>query len=348
MELSHAARHALGVATAVALFTGCNAGASGVGQQIAPASDASSIRHRPVSLIRPDVPLLHRRVVALHPARVNPNCCARLLFVSDPGASAVQVYDVATGAYHMTLSPSAGFSKPEGECVDTPNPQHVFVTDAGASTILEFRHNGTQLSTLADPGEQPVSCSYRSTGPNSGVLAVGNVTTSPVGGLGSVSVYTRTGNTWNGPVTYFPPGFSVFFVSYQNSTLYLDGLYSLSFFGFESMSPSGAFTQIPVAAQINYPGGVQAMPNYIAVGDQAPPAGSPNIYHVLPNGQVVGSTTFSPSPGDMVQFFRRGPRIAVPDAAGTTSDIYSYSPPSYINTQIGPLVQPVGSAISYQ
>ena len=295
VELSKSAKCAFGVAAAVAILAGCSGSGSGVGSQLAPTSDSSSARARSTSVLRPGVALLHGASIASHGSHfVHPNpCCNKILFVSDSGNNTVQLFNYPSGAPLGPLTPPpGGFQQPQGECVDSPNPQHVFITNTLTSTVLEYKHTGNLVMQLSDPNEYPVSCSYRSTGPNSGVLAVGNIYSTTTG-LGSVSLYTHTGNSWSAPVTYSLGGvFSVFFVSYQNTTLYVDGLASGSFFWFGSMSTGGVFTLIPlVGGTVNYPGNVQAFTNYIAIGDQLPAAGSPNIYHVLPSGQVIGSTT---------------------------------------------------------
>jgi hypothetical protein len=352
VELSRSAKCAFGVAAAVAMLAGCSGGGNGVGSQLAPTSDSSSVRSRSTSVLRPGVALLHGASIASHGSHfVHPNpCCNKILFVSDSGNNTVQLFNYPSGALLGPLTPPpGGFQEPQGECVDSPNPQHVFITNTLTSTVLEYKHTGNLVMQLADPGQYPVSCAYRSTGPNSGVLAVANIFATS-GAPGSVSVYTHTGNTWSAPVTYAPPGFSeVYFLSYQNTTLYLDGLFSGTFFAYASMLPGGQFTNIPlVGATVNYPGNVQAFTNYIAVGDQLPAAGSPNIYHVLPSGQVIGSTTI-PGSGDIVQFFRKGPRVVAPDVVNATANIYAYPAGSPLLAPIGsPLVQPIGSAVSHQ
>lgn len=356
MELSRSAQYAFSVAAAVGILAGCSSGGSGVGSQLAPVTDSSSVRSRSISVLSPGVPLLHRVSVGSHPVRPNP-CCNKLLFVSDSGNNTVQLFDYPSGTWVGSLPPPPppGFMTPQGECVDTPNPQHVFIANTAASTILEYAHTGatgTLVHQLPDPGQYPVSCSYRSTGPNSGMLAVGNIHAASGPGGGSVSVYTLTNNVWGTPVTYSPPGFTyVYFVSYQNATLYLDELASsATVFQFDSMSPSGTFTPIPlIGGSVTFPGNVQAFSNYVAVGDQVPAAGSPTIYQVLvPSGQVSGSTTITGS-GDIVQFFRKGSRIVAPDAINATANIYNYPGANTILAPISaPLVQPIGSAVSHQ
>jgi hypothetical protein len=62
------------------------------------------------------------------------------------------------------------------------------------------------------------------------------------------------------------------------------------------MSQSVAFTPIPLfglcPCPINFPGGAQAVGTNLGVGDQRPSPGFPNIYHIDPTGQVIGSTSF--------------------------------------------------------
>lgn len=303
----------------------------------------------------PGIAARHGTALGTHALRPNP-CCVRTLFVSDPGANAVQLYQYPSGTYLGAVPQPPALSQPQGECVDATNPQHVFVANTSASTIVEYAHSGAYVMQLADPGEYPVDCAYRQTGPTSGVLAVSNIyTTSGPPYSGSISIYTNTGGVWTGPTIYNPPGTAdrqLYYIDYRGTTLYIDGFhYSLQFF-FMKMSQSGTFTQIALSSApcggINFPGGVQRIGNYLAVGDQSPNSGCPNILHVLPNGVVTGSTTLSPPPGDLVQFFHRGPRVVAPDYFGGSADIYAYPGGALVTPVSGTLVQPLGSAISHQ
>lgn len=336
----------------VALLAGC-----GGNNALQPSiTDGTSPALKRVSMLPPGVAVLHGTALGTH-ALMHPNpCCVRTLFVSDYGAGRVQLYQFPSGTYQGQLPqptvPAAPFSAPEGECVDTTNPQHVFIANSGASTVDEYTHNGTFVVELSDTGWIPISCSYLQTSPTTALLAVGNYAATS-GASGSVSVYTENAGVWSGPVIHAPSGNQtlIYYVAYMNNKLYLDLLNSGTF-EFMKMSPLGNFTPIPLfglcPCPINFPGGVQAVGSYLAVGDQRPSLGFPNIYHIAPTGQVLSSTTLSPSPSDLVQFFRRGSRVVGPDAAGANADIYSYSSGTLMTPITTTLVQPVGSAVSHQ
>ncbi|MGB8521143.1 MAG: hypothetical protein WCD38_13370 [Candidatus Tumulicola sp.] len=301
-------------------------------------------------------PAMHRTTLGRHPL-LQPNpCCTRTLFVSDQQGDEVQLYKFPNGNYLGQLpQPPETFIQPEGECVDATNPQHVFVTNLYSSTIDEYTHSGVYVMHLNDAGENPVSCAYRQTGSTSGVLAVGNLQTASLGG-GSISIFTNNAGTWSGPTIYTPSGTStyyVYFVAYKGTALYIDGLLDATQFFFMKMSQSGMFTPVALfgtscPCTINLPAGVQQIGNYLAVGDQTPSPGSPNIYHVLPSGQVIGSTILSPSPSELVQFFRQGSDLVGPDYMGANADIYSYPGGSLLTPIAGGVVGPVGSAVSHQ
>jgi hypothetical protein len=342
---------------AAVLLAGCGGNAA---PHPALASGASAALGT-ASVARPGVALRHGIALGAHAIRPNP-CCVQTLFVSDVGANAVQLYQYPNGTYQGQLPPptlpAAPFNQPQGECVDVTNPQHVFIANTSASTIDEYTHSGAFVAQLSDSGEYPVSCAFRqTTNATSGVLAVGNIETIPGPFGGNISVYTETNGVWTGPTIHNPPGagdWRVFFVDYKGTTLYLDATHYSGQFAFLRMSPGGAFTQIALSGApcftVNFPGGVQQVGSYLAVGDQLPNAGCPNILHVLPSGAVIGSTTLSPSPSDLAQFTRKGTRIVGPDISGSppNADIYSYGSGSLLTPITSPLVAPIGSAISHQ
>ena len=342
-----AATTVAGVVFSTALLAGCG-GSNAL--QPSPAGGASAAIGIPFLGV-PGVAVRRGTALGTH-ALLRPNpCCVQTIFVSDFGANEVQLYKFPNGNYVGQLpQPPETFSLPVGECVDATNPQHVFVANDGMSTIDEYTHGGVYVMHLADTGEEPVSCAYRQTGPTSGLLAVGNNATSTLG-PGSISVYVNNAGVWSGPTTYMPPGSPfVDFVAYKGSTLFFDA-HAAGVVHFMSMSPTGAFTVIPIArppCPINIAGGVQQIGSYLAIGDESPSPGCPNILHVLPSGGVIGSTTLSPSPNDLVQFFRKGSKLVAPDAGGANADIYSYPGGSLLTNVTATLVSPVGSAISHQ
>lgn len=334
------------ITAAIALLAGCG----GSNQlQTSPAQGAPPMLER-ASVAAPGLAV--RRSTSSAPYRVSPNpCCVQMLFVSDAGANQVQRYKFPNGNYQGALPPPPEtFNLPQGECVDVNTPQHVFVANTNQSTIDEYTHSGVYVTHLLDTGEYPVSCAYRQTGASTGELAVGNIIATNGSG-GSVSVYTVNAGVWTGPTTYVLPGFErVYFLSYKGSKLFLD-LTNSSVFNFYAMSQTGNFTPINVNSpcQIVFPGGVQSIGNYLAVGDQTPSPGCPNIYHVLPTGVVTGATTLTPAPSDIAQFFRLGGRVVGPDGGAANADIYSYPAGALLTNVTAPgLIQPIGSAVSQQ
>ena len=300
-------------------------------------------------LALPGTAARHGSALGSHPL-LHPNpCCVQTLFVSDGGTNQVQLFKFPNGNYVGSLpQPPETFSAPAGECVDTTNPQHVFVTNEGMSTIDEYTHGGAYVMHLADPGEGPLSCAYRQTGPNSALLAVGNHFTG-MGGSGSISMYAETAGVWSGPTIYTPPAFLlVGFVAYKGNTLFLDG-YAAGAFEFSSMSPGGTFTLIPLShapCTINAPGGVQHINGYLAVGDQIPSAGCPNIYWVSRPAQswLDDSVSLTLRPRAVLS---QGFEDRCADSFGS-ADIYSYPNGALITPVTSPLVGPIGSAVSHQ
>ena len=215
----------------------------------------------PAGAVPSGVPSL--RVVALgaHPLRPNP-CCVQTLFVTDLAANQVQLFKFPQGTYLGQLpQPPERFNGVDAECVDATNPQHVFIPNQSMSTIDEYTHDGIYVMHLDDPAGFPTSCAFRSTGTNSGILAVGNFYNSNFIG-GSVSIYKVNAGVWTAPATYYPSNDpSVYYMDYKNDTLFLDVTYAGTF-GLLKMSPIGHFTPITLYGSacpctISVPSGIQ-------------------------------------------------------------------------------------------
>ncbi len=108
-----------------------------------------------------------------------------LLYVSDPGAGVVNVLTYPNG---KRIGKLTGFVEPRGECVDASG--NVYVTDEGASDVLEYAHGGTTpMRTIEDPGQKPYDCAVNLNAGNlTGNFAIVNAGTTS-GGPGSVTVY---------------------------------------------------------------------------------------------------------------------------------------------------------------
>jgi hypothetical protein len=102
------------------------------------------------------------------------------LYVSDSGTNEVDLFAWPKPKTGSALSGS--FSEPQGECANRAGD--VFITNTGDSNILEYA--GSKLvSTLSDPNEYPVGCSYDTL---SGDLAVSNIIGTS-DGAGTISIY---------------------------------------------------------------------------------------------------------------------------------------------------------------
>ena len=362
MKISNSAKYAIGVLAAVALLAGCtgNGGSqlTPSGNGMAPSSQKTMGANHKVSasetLITPRnvKPNLSRKVT--NEKLMKPNCCAlqKTLFVTDAfgGSSftgAVYAFDYNTGAsLGQVAAPPEGFLEVQGACADTSG--NVYFANTEMSTIDEYNHSGTFVTALSDPGQFPAGCAYDKA---SGNLAVSNIITVS-GGPGSVSIY-------NGGVlqnTYTPPNMNkVFFLGYQakTSTLWLSGLESSSIFEYDSMSPSGSFTNVGVhGASVGFPGMVQwsAATAWMNVADQDT-FSAPTIYQVDGSGNVQGSTVTTCTQisdfCDPVQMTIKGPGLVEPDALAVAANRFAYPagggpvmnyPASY--------VEPIGSAVS--
>ena len=318
-------RFALGFSAVVAVLAGCNGGS-----QAAP----------PVSM--------PQNAARSHP--IHPNCCsfANALYVSDKGGNSVYEFDYRTGAsLGQIAAPPENWNQPQGECVDAN--QDVFIANTGMSTVDEYSRSGSFVASIVDPALSPFSCAVD---PLSGDLAVGNQG-------GTITVFPPPFTT---STTVSPPGFTaVYFMSYYaGGALFFDGIAG-GVFQLTKMAPLNVFANItlsgtPCPCTINSPGGVQfvnnANPAYIAVGDQAPlllPPPVRNIYHVRPNGNVIGITTLSPAPTDAMQFYIKGARVTVPDFVA--ANVIKHHYPSGTNAVLtfsAPYVSPVAAVVSHQ
>lgn len=277
----------------------------------------------------------------------------KLLYVSDAGASDVQVYDYPQGGSVGTLT---GFSFPQGECTDDKG--NVYIVDSGSSQIFEFAHGGTSpIAVFSDTNEFPASCAFDF---HTGNLAVTNILGTQSFNqfeIGSISVYPAGSSS---PTIYTDPDNArEYFLAYDNnSNLFVDGVDSrTSAFRYAEMSPIGNFTEIKIkGAKITFPGGVQRVGSYFAVGDQEGAVfGTPDIYHVLPTGKVVGRTTLTGANGnrigDPVQFtiapyVRKPKKIAVPDAIGAATYIDTWPNGAFLLDVNAGLVAPIAAVIS--
>jgi hypothetical protein len=343
MMISRPSRSLLSMAAAVAILAGCNAAIDDAASM--PPSNAArltALDPRTVpTILRPDRSESRMKSTASG---------QKLLYVSDIGTNDVQVYDYPQGTNVGTLT---GFNTPQGECTDSAG--NVYITNLGSSQILEYAYGGTSpIATLTDPnGSLPVSCAVD---PKSGNLAVANLLSSGSFEAGGVAIYPGGSGT---PTIYADPvPTREYFLDYDNNgNIFVDGINGrTSAFRLTKLSPKGAFSHIKLKTKISYPGNVQYLGKYIAVGDQeGPESGKPDIYHVTPEGKVVGTTTLVASGGgrvgDVAQFtiLAKGTgkgTIISPDAVYGSVYIDQWPGGAFGSAITADLVQPVGAVIS--
>jgi hypothetical protein len=266
----------------------------------------------------------------------------QLLYISDPGTNDVQVYNypkVGAPSLEGTLT---GFDDPRGECVDKTG--NVWITNADASTIVEFAHGGTSpIATLSDPGRSPSSCSINNA---TGDLAAVNLKTA--GSNGNVSIYKAgRGN----PINYIASEIvSPLFVAYDDrGDLFVDGLISDGTPKIAMKRPKvNHFLSLGMTASIRSIGGLQWDGTYLAVGDST--TGN-NLIYRFGFGRKLNLKQTVPIKHacEMMQFFITATSVVVPDASCRSANIYKYPGgglPMAKKLISENLVAPFGSAIS--
>jgi len=280
---------------------------------------------------------------------IRTNCCAnaKTLFVTDPfggsnGKGTVYAFDYKAGKQLGQLAaPPEGWFYVQGACADDKG--NAYFANILASTIDEYTHDGAYVETLADTGQNPLSCAYDRT---TGDLAVANEGTGS--GLGGVSIF-KGGVFQN---TYYPPNIAtVYFLGYQGATgvLWLDGYSASGVFQYDKFV-NGTFTPVPIqGASIDRAGDVQWSAKTHAMNvtslDQS---STPTIYQVSPTGHVVGKTVLSaPSGlGEVAAFVIKGPSIVISNDVLNVVSLYAYPSGGQPILQYASFTTPTGLTIS--
>jgi hypothetical protein len=325
MKVSMAGRErAVGICASLALLAGCGGGVPGGAPQQSPIQSAPS-GDRSGSWMKPD------------------GYTGALLYVSDPGANVVNVLSYPNG---KRLGKLTGFDRPRGECVDGDG--NVYVTNEGASNVLEYAHGGTTpIDTIPDPGQNPYDCAVNlNEGNLTGHFAILNISTT-TGGRGTVTVI---GGQAEG--TYKLNMFSsVKFLSYtqqQNvGNLFVDGTNSSGGFQMAILGPHrNKFRPVTMPHSIGAPGGIQWDGKYLAVGDQNGPSGTTVVDRFgIRNGNISFVDTV-PLSSSVDQFFTDGKTLVGPSSLGATVYFWDYpagGPPTKTLTFF---VAPFGSVVS--
>lgn len=265
-----------------------------------------------------------------------------LLYISDLGASDVDVYAYPVGRLKGTLT---GFKGAAGECVDKLGD--VYITETHASKIREYPHGGASpITTLKDLDHQPIGCAVD---PMTGNLAV---MSNGIGssGVSDIAIYK---NARGKPIRYQDPAFDGYsFCGYDGKgNLYFDGYDPHGAFSFgELPTGSATFTNIELNQTINEPGGVQWVGNDVAVGDQGMGYSGSTIYEFTISGSagtLVGTTPLNGS-SDVLQFWIQDKRVIGGSHFSGVGDVqyWSYPAGGTATKTIDGFVEPIGAVVS--
>jgi hypothetical protein len=223
-----------------------------------------------------------------------------LLYVTN--SKTVTIYSYPQGKLEGSIA--FGYS-PSGECTDRKGD--VFVTNLDTSQIVEYRHGEKKpAAVLQSPSADAAGCAIDPTNGNLAVSSLG------FGANGSVAVFKRARGK---PVTYQDPTFQEYFLCGYDpkGNLFVDGLDKPGSFKFAEL-PQGKskFIDITLNPGIVFPGAVQWVDNYVAVGDQG--SSIINHYAISGNsGSKAGSTSLGSDVGPVFQFLIAQKRIIVPN-----------------------------------
>ena len=283
--------YALSVGTAVAVFAGCSGAQQSRGAF--DLGDAASMRTGGLAA---------GHLIATHDSSAQPAVSQRhkeawispdirriksLLFVSDPGANAIDIFALPTLRLKGQVT---GFDFPEGECSDQSG--NIWVTDEFVQQIIELSRLGEVIRTLSDPAGYPVSCSVDRTSGNLAVTNKVDLGSAP----GQVEIYVGASGIPD-PISN-PHQTLYFFDGYDNSgNLFVDGFTAGSppiFVLSECLAGHQDCSTVKVkGAQIYYPGMVQVYASsghYLVVGDQECHRGSGPPHTCLYRVSISGST----------------------------------------------------------
>jgi hypothetical protein len=286
MKISSFSHSTFSISAALALLAGCGGSQPPIGAPGAIPQSRAIVTHaaRGTSWMAPDAVTQDLLYVS--------NCCW------------VSVYSYPNGKLEGRLK---GFSIAGGECVD--NKGDVYITDVGQGRVYEYGHGKSKRDRNIFSPVGAEGCAID--------LATGNLAVSggnASGGNAGVAIFKAAhGN----PTVYTDPAFwEYYFCGYdRNGDLFVDGLSSpgTGHFVFAELPKGGSkLNTVTLNQYIGWPGGVQWVGKYLAVGDQVTPA----IYQFTINGSQgtkVGTTRLGSGEGDAAQFFIQGSTVVAPD-----------------------------------
>ena len=253
-----------------------------------------------------------------------------LLYISDLGANAVDVYTYPQG---KTVGKLTGFGDVATLCSNRAGD--VFVVD-GDGPIDVYAHGGaSRIRSLQDSG-LPNGCSVD---PVTGDLAVTNESSYL---YGSIAIYK---NAEGNAKKYFNPQVdATFFCGYdKNGNLFMDGWNRSGVVIFLELSKSGKTIRVmKFGRSVQTPGGVQWDGKYIALSDQ----GAGLIYRTNPDG-TVAQTVKLHNGGDVDQFWIQNSVLIGPNAASNgTVPFWHYPAGGSPIMTIKGSIYPIGATVS--
>jgi len=267
-----------------------------------------------------------------------------LLYVTDPGAGAVDFYTYHNGTGLTLQGQLFGFGYPAQPCSDKAG--NVFIPDYTLLTITEFAHGGTTPIQTLLGGISPTSCSIDKT---TGNLAAADFA------AGAVAIYTgATGlpTLYLWLTTPYPE-----YVTYDKSgNLFIEGQSALGggvAFG-EIPSGGSSITDLSTSGfTINFAGNIQWGGTYVLVGSQGNGTASEPSYVVQTSlsGSTLSGTNVLTFPGtsDITGYWKRGAphyaHIVGANFAGADAQVDTFPGMSTINTITG-LSSPFGAVVS--
>jgi hypothetical protein len=283
----------------------------------------------------------------MHPAAAR----HKLVYISDPGSSSIQVYTYPELTHAGSLYAAV---PPFGECVD--NTGNVWVTESNlgiTGQIAEYAHGGTSpVAIITDINGYPVACSINK---KNGDLAVADYWGSA--GFGSTPNVAVYANAASGTAKVYPDANVAVItgVGYDNSgNLFIVGGPASGGFQYAEL-PAGGSTINNLSltgGTIAVGGNVQWDGQYVAVGDT-----SSNTIYQVSGTAIVGSTPLlgqNPCQSGFFitsQFFIVGKgkakRVILPLACDSSADLYAYPAGGPVAKYLtGGLTAPEGAAVS--
>ncbi|HEY1654258.1 MAG TPA: hypothetical protein VGF86_04005 [Candidatus Tumulicola sp.] len=323
MTPSRIAAHVAGLCLAVAALAACNG--------------ASQPRAGAATAVPPLARAIARQSDRAHSWIEAAAKRSDLLYVSDTVTGDAYVFSYPQGKAEGAIT---GLEDPAGECVDGQG--NVFVTNTGASNVLEYAHGGTSpIATLKDDGYFPVGCSVD---PQTGNLAVTNFATYS-SQPGNVVIYKHAKGRPTG--NYTDPSTSQYLLcGYDDKgNLFADGLTGASAFSLvELRRGATALTPVDLNQPIGSGGGVQWDGTNLAIGDQS----TNTIYRfamTAKKGKLAGATSLGGASA-VFQFWIQGGKVLGADSGAADVGVWKYpAGGSAVKTITGAYV-PLGVTVS--